>query len=405
MNKTIVTIPAHLQHELERLPAGGCIYGTWSPSFQTATVTAIRSLGDVSETTSRHLLAVKAGIGPLPPADGLPFRLSLNGTFTTQSGDPVEIRTYEESEYFNRTPFNNDVMSFLAKERILLVGCGSGGGQLALELAKSGIGTLILADPDLLEVHNVMRHVLGTAYIGQFKTVAMKALIGEHVPACTCISLPEDLFQGDRTRLADVMATYKPSRIIAATDSPGIQRLCQLAAIIYRIPFMSVGCSSNAIEGGIFLWGPEDGNAHQHACYACINPGTPAHTENFDYSTDTPGSYGGEPALGLFVQHINTTAAIIQLEVILKDCPVETKLGMCGMEKYDKLGGRYIRVAGPYLQPAQGFITAPSPWSATWMRVLPDKKCCLCGDDIDQRQVLFPPATRPPQFEALQVDR
>lgn len=401
MKMTTVTIPARLKNELETLPVGSRIYGTWSDGPQAATVTCIRRPGESAETTSRHLLAITAEDSAPHKASNLPFCVSLDGAFTTRTGNPVEIRTYEESEYFNRTPFNNNVMAFLAKERILLVGCGSGGGQLALELAKSGIGTLILADPDLLEVHNVMRHVLGTAYIGQPKTVAIKALIGEHVPACTCISLTEDLFQGERTRLAEVMETYKPTRILAATDSPGIQRLCQLTAILYKIPFMSVGCSSNAIEGGIFLWGPEDCDGSQHACYACINPGTPAHADNFDYSTDTPGSYGGEPALGLFVQYINTIAAIIQLQVILKDCPEETKLGMSGREKYVDLGGRYIRVAGPYLQPVQGFITAPSPWSVTWMRVLPNKKCYICGENVNPRQVLFPPASRPPQFDEL----
>ena len=401
MKLTIVIIPAHLKNELENLPAGSRIYGTWSPSSQTATVTSICRPGETVETTSRHILAMIDGNEELSSARNLPFKLSKDGVFTTHSGSPVEVHTYEESEYFNRTPFNKEVMSYLSKERILLVGCGSGGGHLALELAKSGIGTLILADPDLLEVHNVMRHVLGTAFIGQPKTMAMKALIGEHVPSCSCISIPEDLFQGERTRLAEVMETYKPTRILAATDSPGIQRLCQLAAIIYKLPFMSVGCSSNAIEGGIFLWEPESEREHQHACYACINPGTPAHTGNFDYSTDTPGSYGGEPALGLFVQHINTIAAIVQLQMILKDCPVKTNLGTTGKEKFETLGGRYIRVAGPYLQPVKGFITAPSPWSVTWMRVLPNKECFICGDDIDRQDVLFPPAPQPAQFVAL----
>lgn len=398
--KTIVTIPAHLKDELKTLSVGSRIFGTWSPTSQTATVTNLCRPGEPIETISRHLLAT-TGNDADPRTDDLPFKVSSDGTFTDKSGSPVEIRTYDEAEYFNRTPFNSDVMSFLANERILLVGCGSGGGQLALDLAKSGIGTLILTDPDLLEVHNVMRHVLGTAYIGQPKTVAMKALIGEHVPSCTCISIPEDLFNGERARLAEVMETYKPTRIIGATDSPGIQRLCQLAAIVYKIPFMSVGCSSNAIEGGIFLWEPEEDDAHEHACYACINLGSPAHASNFDYSTDTPGSYGGEPALGLFVQHINTIAAIIQLQMILKDCPVKTRLGTSGKDKFDKLGGRYVRVAGPYLQPVKGYITAPSPWSATWMRVLPKKTCCICGDTVNQREVLFQPASRPPQFDKL----
>lgn len=400
MKNATLTISDQLMHEITKLPPGSSIFGTWSSAAQAATVTCFCHPGDTMETTSRHLLA-KVGDDDEQTKGDFPFKVLSDGTFVTKSGAPVEIRTYKESEYFNRTPFNDDVMSFLAKERILLVGCGSGGGQLALELAKSGIGTLVLADPDRLEVHNVMRHVLGTAYVGQPKTVALKALIGEHVPSCICISIPEDLFKDERSRLAEVMEMHKPTRIIAATDSPGIQRLCQLAAMIYKIPFMSVGCSSNAIEGGIFLWGPEDDEVREHACYACINPSTPAHTSSFDYSTDTPGSYGGEPALGLFVQHINTVAAIIQLQVILKDCPVETKLGTSGKAKYEALGGRYIRVAGPYLQPVQGFVTAPSPWSVSWMRVLPDKNCYICGEHVEQREILFPPAPRPPQFEAL----
>lgn len=402
MKKTTITIPTHLKDELRELPSGYGIFGTWSPTARTATVTEIRKLDDLSQTTSRHLLALTTTTkGDRARSVKLPFRLSRDGTFFTKRGTPVEINTYQTAEYFNRTPFNHGVMDFLAKETILLVGCGSGGGQLALELAKSGIGALILADPDTLEIHNVMRHVLGSAYIGHPKTEALQSLINEHAPSCICTSIPEDLFSGERRRLADVMETYQPTRIIAATDSPGIQRLCQLTAMVYKIPFMSVGCSSNAIEGGVFLWSPENCETRQHACYACINPCSPAHTSHFDYSTDAPGSYGGEPALGLFVQHINTIAAIIQLQMILKACPVETKLGETGKEKYDRLGGRYIRIAGPYLQPAEGFVTAPAPWSATWMRVLPNKHCCLCGESIDQRDVLFPHASQPIHFEEL----
>lgn len=401
MQPTILTIPSRLKRKLETDTANSRIFGTWSPERRTATVTSIRKPGDEPETNARLLLAkTDAGTETSDTGD-LPFRLSANGRFTDATGTPVEIRAYDEGEYFNRTPFDGGVMSFLAKERILLIGCGSCGGQLALELAKSGVGTMIFADPDVLEVHNVMRHVLGTAHIGQPKTLAMKAMLKEHVPSCNCISLPVDLFQKERALLAETMDTYKPTRILAATDSPGIQRLCQLAAMIYKIPFLSVGCSSNAVEGGIFLWGPEDAEKHQHACYACINPGTPEHTDDFDYSTDAPGSYGGEPALGLFVQHITTIAAIVQLQMILKDCPTCTKLGDSGKKMYGKCGGRYIRVAGPYLQPVEGCITAPAPWSATWMRVLPDKSCYICGEGIDKRQILFPPGPRAEHFDSL----
>lgn len=49
----------------------------------------------------------------------------------------------------------------LRTKRILLAGCGSIGGHLALELVRCGVGRLTLVDPDVLRPENQHRHVLG----------------------------------------------------------------------------------------------------------------------------------------------------------------------------------------------------------------------------------------------------
>ena len=51
-----------------------------------------------------------------------------------------------------------DVWAF-ADLRVLIVGCGSGGGQVAQHLAMSGMRKFVLVDRDELEVENVIRHV------------------------------------------------------------------------------------------------------------------------------------------------------------------------------------------------------------------------------------------------------
>lgn len=51
--------------------------------------------------------------------------------------------------------------SDLRQKRVVLVGCGAIGGQLALELIRCGIGQLTLVDPDVLRPENAHRHVLG----------------------------------------------------------------------------------------------------------------------------------------------------------------------------------------------------------------------------------------------------
>ena len=47
---------------------------------------------------------------------------------------------------------------------VLIAGCGSGGGQVALQLVMSGVRRFILLDMDVLEIENVIRHVCGMRY-------------------------------------------------------------------------------------------------------------------------------------------------------------------------------------------------------------------------------------------------
>src|SRR5947208_205763 len=61
----------------------------------------------------------------------------------------------------------------LTASRGLVVGLGSGGSTVALELAKSGIGHLILCDPDRLEEHNLVRHECDERYLGESKPRAV----------------------------------------------------------------------------------------------------------------------------------------------------------------------------------------------------------------------------------------
>ena len=43
----------------------------------------------------------------------------------------------------------------LAEARVLVAGCGSGGGMVALQLAMSGLAEFVLVDDDVLEPENV----------------------------------------------------------------------------------------------------------------------------------------------------------------------------------------------------------------------------------------------------------
>jgi molybdopterin/thiamine biosynthesis adenylyltransferase len=64
--------------------------------------------------------------------------------------------------------------SALAEKRVVIVGLGSGGSPVALELARAGIGHFTLIDFDRLELGNISRHVCGVNDLGRYKTLAVR---------------------------------------------------------------------------------------------------------------------------------------------------------------------------------------------------------------------------------------
>ena len=70
----------------------------------------------------------------------------------------------------------------LRQSRVGVVGLGSGGGFVALNLAMSGVGHFTLIDDDVLEPGNVVRHVCDLRAVGQPKATAVAELIRQRNP-------------------------------------------------------------------------------------------------------------------------------------------------------------------------------------------------------------------------------
>ncbi len=70
----------------------------------------------------------------------------------------------------------------LRSARIALVGCGSVGGVVATYLAQSGVGSLLLVDPEPLTHSNTSRHVLGAVDVGKNKATALEKRLRRAFP-------------------------------------------------------------------------------------------------------------------------------------------------------------------------------------------------------------------------------
>lgn len=68
----------------------------------------------------------------------------------------------------------SEIKAHLSKFRIGIAGAGGLGSNCAVSLARSGVGTIVIADFDIIEEHNLNRQYYFQDQIGQKKTIALK---------------------------------------------------------------------------------------------------------------------------------------------------------------------------------------------------------------------------------------
>ena len=381
-----------IRDELSAAPDGTVVYGTISREFDVASVTSIDPSGQ--DDSIRTALAVLGGESHETPFDVVHGDKQV---WTDRNGETVTVEIYSGNDFYRRTPFDPLMLNHLQDKTIMIIGLGSVGASMGRELAKSGVGKIIGVDKDIFEIHNCMRHVLGTEYIGWPKPEAFSHYLKEQVPGIKCVPVFGNIFEGNREALQKLIEEEQPTQILAVTDSLHIQYLCQMTAIQYQLPMMAVACDSNAVEGEIFFWEPGQAETWkpgrpERGCYACMRDPdavTIERSSHFDYSSDDPDSYGGEPALGTFINRINNIATIFMTAWLLKDSPVKGMLSGILDTYYEGLGLQYIRLGGPYPFSAEGRITAREPWSVEWYRVLKREECPFCRDTVDLEKLLF----------------
>jgi sulfur carrier protein ThiS adenylyltransferase len=76
----------------------------------------------------------------------------------------------------------SEIKTHLSKFRVGIAGAGGLGSNCAVSLARSGIGTLVISDFDIITEPNLNRQYYFTSQIGMMKTVALKENIAQIDP-------------------------------------------------------------------------------------------------------------------------------------------------------------------------------------------------------------------------------
>ncbi len=75
---------------------------------------------------------------------------------------------------------------------VAVIGCGGLGGYVVEELARLGVGRIVVIDPDVFEEHNLNRQLFSTtANLGKSKVEAASERVGAINPAVTLIAVQE----------------------------------------------------------------------------------------------------------------------------------------------------------------------------------------------------------------------
>lgn len=151
--------------------------------------------------------------------------------------------------------------SLLEDRKVAVVGLGSGGSQVAIELAKSGVGKFVLVDFDRIELQNIIRHVCGLSDLGRLKTNAMRDRILEKNPFAEVETYNTDINDMDEAR----KILKGCDLVIAATDNNKSRFTINTLSLEFGFPALYGSCAVRAAGGQVARVRPKIG-----PCFSCI---------------------------------------------------------------------------------------------------------------------------------------
>ena len=153
----------------------------------------------------------------------------------------------------------------LGASTVLVLGLGGLGAPAALYLAGAGVGTLLLADDDPIDLSNLPRQVLySEGDLGEKKSVAAKARLTAQNHAITLEALPR------LTGAALREAVTRADLVLDCTDHFAIRD--ELNGVCLATGTRWVSAAALRTAGQLMAFDPRDG---QSPCYRCLWPELP----------------------------------------------------------------------------------------------------------------------------------
>lgn len=167
----------------------------------------------------------------------------------------------EKSELYSRSKGLIEV-DILENKNTLIIGLGSFGSQIAVELAKAGVGSFTLVDFDRVELSNISRHICGVNELGRLKTFAVRDAILVKNPFAKIETCEIDI--NDNLELLTQLI-QKTDLVICVTDNNRSRFNINEIAFGLDKPVIYGRAITRAEGGDVFKL-----KGHASPCYCCL---------------------------------------------------------------------------------------------------------------------------------------
>lgn len=206
----------------------------------------------------------------------------------------------------------------LKDSSVVIVGLGTGGIQVALELAKTGVGKFKLVDPDRLEIGNVSRHQAGISSVGRKKVAAARDLVLEKNPEANVEVHPILAGYDNKGLLTSLIETADIT--ICATDSRHSKLLINSLCVEAKKTVIIGGAFRRAYGGQVLRVRPGES-----ACFHCFVLAMPDREADQEISSEENAAaiaYSDkpvpiEPGLAMDVAPIGTMISKLALQELI----------------------------------------------------------------------------------------
>lgn len=298
----------------------------------------------------------------------------------------------DHSDFYFRSAglIENDA---LMQKRAAIVGLGSFGSQIAVELAKAAVGRFALVDFDKLEAHNIVRHACFLKDVGRLKTDAVAEQVLGKNPEAEVVKLAVDVSDAsdavaDEVRNSDI--------VIAATDNNKSRFVLSRLAREHGKVCIFGRANTRAEGGDVFVQRPGG------PCYGCL-----LGNRAFDVSSQEVASEEAGRRMGAIAAYTSPedAAAVVQVGLSSDIAPITNlmvKLSLVHLSKGTSGGIASLEgeLAYDYWMWANRRERRFKKWAAfpeagarptilRWYgaRIARDNGCPLCGEEAPELEV------------------